>query len=103
MQKEKRDLKKKKIRSHGITEIAKDSSGFPSCDTVYCPISHELKATRQLNMVRGQVIEYNKICFFKNFAKNEAERVLPDLLLFFKKILDELIVSSLQLSFIIFQ
>ena len=103
MQKEKRDLKKKKIRSPGITEIAKDSSGFPGCDTVYCPISHELKATRQLIMVRGQVIEYNRNFFIKNFVENEAERVLPDLFLFFKKALYELSVSSLQLSFIIFQ
>ena len=64
-----------------------------SCNTVYCPISHELKATRQLNMVRSQVIECNTIFFFKNLVENEAERVLPDL--FFKKALYELSVCRL--------
>ena len=53
-------------------------------------------------MVRGQVIEYDRF-FFKNFVKNEAKRVLPDLFLFFKKALYELSARSLQLSFIIFQ
>ena len=54
-------------------------------------------------MVKGQVIECNRIFFFKNFVENEAEIVLPDLSLFFKKALFELSVSSLQLSFITLQ
>ena len=31
----------------------------------------------------GQLIEYNKTFFFKNHAKNEAKRLIPDLFLFF--------------------
>ena len=64
-------------------------------------LSHELSTTRQLNMVRGQVREYNRI-FLPNFEENEAD-LLPGLLWFFKKAVYELSVSSLQLSFIIFQ
>ena len=34
----------------------------------------------------GQLIEYNReIFFFRNYAENEARRLVPDLLLFFKK------------------
>ena len=33
----------------------------------------------------GQLIEYNKIFFFKNYAENEATRLVPDLFLSFKK------------------
>ena len=34
----------------------------------------------------GQLIEYNKnkILFFKNYAENEAGRLVPGLFLFFK-------------------
>ena len=36
----------------------------------------------------GQSIEYNKGKFsFKNHAQNKAERLVPDLFLFFKKAL----------------
>ena len=53
-------------------------------------------------MVRSQVIEYETIFFvFKNFVENEAGRVLPEPFLFFKSVLYELSVSSLQLSFIV--
>ena len=45
----------------------------------YCPISHEVKATRQLTgITRG-------ILFFKNHAENEARRLVSDLFLFLKK------------------
>ena len=48
----------------------------------------------------GQVIEYNKtVFFFKKHAENEAERLVPDLLLFFRKALYEVEASVLQLSF----
>ena len=48
----------------------------------------------------GQVIEYNKaVFFFKKHAENEAERLVPDLLLFFRKALYEVEVSALQLTF----
>ena len=40
-----------------------------------------------------------EIFFFKNHAENEEERVIPDLFLFFKKALYEVIGSDLQLSF----
>ena len=34
----------------------------------------------------GQLIEYNKKkFFFKNYAKSEARRLVPDLILFFEK------------------
>ena len=32
-----------------------------------------------------QLMEYNKIFFFKNYAKNEARRLISDLFLFFEK------------------
>ena len=49
----------------------------------------------------GQVI--NITIFFENLLENGAERVFPDLFLFFKKALSELSVNGLQLSFTIFQ
>ena len=38
-------------------------------------------------MKLGQSMEYNKkkFFFFKNYAKNEAGRLVPDLFLFFQK------------------
>ena len=33
-----------------------------------------------------QIIEYNKIFFFKNYAENEARTLVPDLFLFLKKV-----------------
>ena len=37
-------------------------------------------------MKLGQLIEYSvRNIFFKNHAENEAERLVPDLILFFKK------------------
>ena len=89
------------LENLGSLKQPKILAAFPR-GTLYCPVSHKLKATRQLNIVRGQVIEYDRL-FFKNFVKNEAKRVLPDLFLFFKKALYELSVSGLQLSFIILQ
>ena len=48
----------------------------------------------------GQLIEYNKkIFFFKNYSKNEAKGLVPDLFLFFKKAQYEVKASGLQLSF----
>ena len=36
-------------------------------------------------MKLGQLIEYNKIIFFfKNYAENEAGKLVPDLFLFFR-------------------
>ena len=47
---------------------------------------NELKATNQ-TMKFGQLIEYPKIFLFKNYAKNEAGKLVPDHFLFFKKAL----------------
>ena len=35
---------------------------------------------------------------FKNHAENESRRLVPDLFLFFKKVLNEVKASDLQLS-----
>ena len=44
------------------------------------------KSNQTLNF--GQSIEYNKIKFFsKNYAQNEAEKLVQDLFMFFKKAL----------------
>ena len=54
----------------------------------------------------GQVIEHNKRKFFlqkKKKAKNEAGRLIQDLILFFKKALYEVKASVLELSFKIFR
>ena len=56
------------------------------------PTSHEVKAIRQW-----------QIFFFKDHAGNEAERLVGDLFLFFKKALYEVIESGPHLSFNIFQ
>ena len=51
----------------------------------------------------GQIIEYNKRNIsLKSHAKIKAERLVPDLLLFFKKALYEVKASDLQLCFNIF-
>ena len=52
----------------------------------------------------GQVIEYRKSnIFYKNLGESNAERLVPDLFLFFEKALYEVNVGGLQLSFNIFQ
>ena len=55
-------------------------------------------------MKYGQVINITKFfIFLQNFIENGAEKVFPDLFLFFKKAIYELSVSGLHLSFVIFQ
>ena len=52
---------------------------------------------------RGQLLEYNKrSIFLQKSCKNEAERLVPDLSLYFKKALYEVKASGLQFSFNIF-
>ena len=58
---------------------------------MYCPICHKVKA-----------ITREKISF-KNYAENEARRLVTDLFLFFKKVEHEVKASGLQLNFAIFQ
>ena len=55
-------------------------------------------------MKLGELMEYNKrnIIFFKNYAENEAGRLVADLFLFFKKAYYEVKASGLKLSFNIF-
>ena len=45
----------------------------------------------------GNIIR--KIFFFKNYAEHEAERLVPEFLLFLKKALSEENASDLQLIF----
>ena len=44
-----------------------------------------------------------EIIFFKKCAENEAERLVPDLILSFKKAYNKVQASDLQLSFNIFR
>ena len=55
-------------------------------------------------MKLDQLIDYNKRIFFlKNYAENEAGRLVLDLFLFFEYAYYEVKASGLQLSFNIFQ
>ena len=51
---------------------------------------HLLRNTSQSKGIQtmkfGQLIEYNKIFFSQDYAKNEARRLVPHLFLFFKKL-----------------
>ena len=51
----------------------------------------------------GQIEHHKGNFIFKNYAKNEAGRLVPDLFLFFRKALYEVKASVLQLNFNIFQ
>ena len=49
-------------------------------------LSNISKSKGNQTMKLGQLIEYSvRNIFFKNHAENEAERLVPDLILFFKK------------------
>ena len=51
----------------------------------------------------GQLIKYKKEHFFLQYScKNEAERLVPDLFLFFKKALYKVKANGLQLALTIF-
>ena len=58
------------------------------------PISYEVKASRQWNLVSLQKIA-REIFFFKNHTENEAGKLVTDLLLFSKKALYEVKASCL--------
>ena len=53
----------------------------------------------------GQLMEHPKrnIFFFKNYAQNEVGKLVPDRFMFFKKALNWVKVSGLQLDFSIFR
>ena len=67
----------------------------------YCPISHEVKATTQWNLISSQNIK-REIFFFTNHAENKASRLVQNLVLLLKKALNEGKASGLRLSFNIF-
>ena len=50
----------------------------------HCPISHKVKATRQCDLVNWYNIA-REIVFFRNYAENEAGRLVRDIFLFFEK------------------
>ena len=50
----------------------------------------------------GQLLEYNKIFFFRIYAQTVVGRLVSDLFLFFRKTLWEVKASALSLSFNIF-
>ena len=64
----------------------------------YCPISNEVKANRQGYLVSWYNIT-REILFFKMLIENEAERLVSDLFLVFKKALYKVKASALLLSF----
>ena len=72
-----------------------------NCKTHYS-ISHELKATRQRNLVSQQNIP-REIFFCKSYAENEEGKLVPDHFLFFKKASYQVKASGLQLDFTIFR
>ena len=52
----------------------------------------------------GQLIEHPKInTFLKNYAENEAGKLVPDCFSFFKKALYQVKASGLHLDFTIFR
>ena len=64
-------------------------------------MSHKLKAPRQLNLVNSRNMK-RETFFYKYPAENEAERLVPDHFLFFKKPFYKVKASVLELGFIIF-
>ena len=54
------------------------------------------------NISTSKSNEIWKVYFFKNYAENEAGRLVPDLFSFFEKALHEVKASGLHLSFNIF-
>ena len=61
------------------------------------------RGKRNQAMKRGQLIKYSgEILFFKNYAENEAWRLVPDLFLLFKKALYNIKASGPHFSFHIF-
>ena len=46
-----------------------------------CPISHLVKTNRQWNLVSSQDIT-TELFFCKNYAENEAQRLVPDYFVF---------------------
>ena len=66
----------------------------------YWPISHEGKATRQLNLSVNRISQ-NKY-FLQHHAENEAGRLSRELVLFFNKALSEVKAAGFQYIWIAF-
>ena len=76
----------------------------PGLQTIAMHILPNIWQSKWNEMKFGQLIEYNeKNIFFKNYAENEARRIVLDLFLFFKKAWYEVKTSGLQPSFNIFR
>ena len=67
----------------------------------YCLLFHEVKATRQWNLVNYYNIT-RETFFFKNYAENEAGRLVPDPFLSLRNAQYEVKLSGQQLSSSIF-
>ena len=76
-------------------------TSHPGEQTIAIRISPNISRSKGNQTIKFvHLIEYNKkIFFFKNYGENEAERLVPDLFLFFKKALYEVKASGLQLTF----
>ena len=76
----------------------------PVSQAIAKDILHNISRSKNQTMTFGQLIEYNKRNIFsKNHAENETGRVVPVLLLFFKKVLYDVKASGLWLSSNIFR
>ena len=73
----------------------------PGKETVAMHILSNISRSKSNQTMKyDQLIEYNKRnIFLKNYAENEAGRLVPDLYLYFKKALYEVKARELQLSF----
>ena len=72
--------------------LSKFMTLVPGSQTIAIHILPNISRTRRKSnqtIKFGLLIECNKIFFFKNHAENKAERLVPDLFLFFTKALYE--------------
>ena len=74
-------------------------SSQPNQQLITIHMLHNIsRAKGNHTMKLGQLIECNKTFFFKNQAEKEAGKLVPDLLLVFKKVLYEVKASGLKLT-----
>ena len=77
----------------------------PGQQIITIHILHDVSRSKDNQTMKfGKLTEYDKRNIsIKNHAENEAERLVPDLFLYFRKVLFEVKVSGLQLSFNIYR
>ena len=77
----------------------------PGLQTIAIHILPDISQSKGNHTMKfGQLIEYNKRkIFFKNYAENEAGRLVPDLFLLFKNAQYEVKASGMKVSFTIFR